>query len=156
MSLHSKLGFKGLVEINEANNIGIITSAGATQLRVNANGNISINGTVSAETITLLSKGNIAIANDVTAVGGISGGGILLVGAGNISTSALNVDITTGVAGGVGGNITMIAGADYVNSTPSFIQVTGASSTGGSIDFDTTDIASLSTSSAAAGSSGGC
>jgi hypothetical protein len=148
-------GFEGAVEINEANSISLGNTLSVTHLRVNAGGSINVNGAVTAQRITLLSKGEIAIANDISALGGGAGSGLLLVAAGNIRTSAANVDITTGVSGGQGGNIVMIAGADYVNAGASSIQITGASALGGNINFDTTDISSLRTSSVNAGSSGG-
>lgn len=149
------VGFIGAVTINESNNIALTSAVGSTNLRVNANGNITVNGAISAEKITLLSSGNIDIANDVSATGGPSGGGLLLVAGGNIRTSMTDVDITSGVSGGQGGNIVMVAGANYVDAGMSSIQITGASATGGNIDFDTTDIGSLRTSSVNAGSAGG-
>lgn len=131
--------------------IGAVNLLGATagnDFQLNATGHVFVDGNITAAPITIVTSGPISLSSDLTA-----NGGILLVSGMNVSTIAAGVDINSGGPGG-GGNIVIIAGAEF-NDLTSTVEVTGASSNGGSIDFKSVPINSLTSASTSGSNDGG-
>lgn len=81
-------------------------------------------------------------------------GGILLVSKIDIETSIPNHLISTASSAGDGGNLIMIAGANFLQDA-SKITIQGASLPGGQIDMSTVQLSGIDTHSTATGGSGG-
>jgi mucin-19 len=136
-------------------NIFSINTTASTQtltglFSVNTNGAFSTGSlaTVNANALSITAASNITIASNLNYVNGIT-----LVSGGNVTTSANGLSISTTTAGN-SGNITIVAGATF-SATNSTVTISGASATGGNIDFATNQISTLSTATTAASASAG-
>jgi hypothetical protein len=107
--------------------------------------NIDITGNILANSVSLLAGNDINLAGSITA-----GAGITLVAGENITTTAASVKLDTSSGGGNGASIVIIAGAAYTNQGGT-VSITGASATGGKIDFATTPITSITSTGGANG-----
>lgn len=93
--------------------------------------------------------------NGILIKGGLTApGGILLVSKTEIDTSQANHVFSTATSTGDAGNITMIAGANFLQDA-STITVQGASTNGGQIDMSTIPLTGINTSTSKFGSKGG-
>lgn len=109
----------------DAGAITINTAITAKDVRLSSGAAVILNAAITADPITILAQQNITL-NNLTA-----DGGILVVAGGNIgATSAVAINGSNST--GDGGNIVMIAGANYTDNGD---DVTITSAKGGSIDF---------------------
>jgi hypothetical protein len=117
---------------------GALTDA-SSNLVVNTGGTLTVIGNPACHSVAFMAAGNISVQSDIIATGGI-----LLVSGGSIFTSASGLNISTASSTQTTGNITVVAGAAYTFSAGT-VSITGASATGGSIDFSTNPLNSLTT-----------
>ncbi|MBX3151686.1 hypothetical protein KF728_16140 [Candidatus Obscuribacterales bacterium] len=154
----------GAIQIDGAITVGsadIIAQAGsnlaATATLTSANGAINLRSGAFLDTATLnAGSGSIALTStdNISLNGNLSArSGILLVSGHNVFPGSTGLSISTGGAG-TSGDVTMIAGAAFTQNATS-VTVTGASTTGGQIDFDFNDLSVLTTASTSGGGAGG-
>jgi hypothetical protein len=137
---------------------GAVTSAGSAavlsasnQLSITAGGDVTLPGVFSQGALSVTTPGNINIASFIEAQG------ISLVAGGNITTTTEGKQILSAGTGiSPGGNITIVAGASFTDDGTT-TTVSGASSGGGNIDFNTNAISVLSSAvgTSASGGNGG-
>jgi fibronectin-binding autotransporter adhesin len=123
------------------------TTSGAINIRGN---NLDLQGAITGSSFSAVSTLDIGLTNDITAPGGI----LLLAGRNIFLNSDNVVDLSTFSSTGNAGAITIVAGAAF-SQTATTATITGASATGGYIDFDFNSIRNIDSRSTAANSSGG-
>ncbi len=106
-------------------------------------------GDSEADPITFTAGRDIILNGDVTA-----SGGILMVAGRDIKTNSTGIIIDSSSSDSDAGAVTLISGATFTNDG-AMVSVTGASSTGGSIDLKTNAISALTAGSSFADGSGG-
>lgn len=154
----------GAIQIDGTITVGsadIIAQAGfdilASATLTSATGAINLSSGVFLNAATInAGSGSIALTStdNISLNGNLSArSGILLVSGHNVFPGSAGLSITTGGAG-TSGDITMIAGAAFTQNASS-VTVTGASTTGGQIDFDFNDLSGLTTASTSGGGAGG-
>ena len=97
------------------------------------------------------------LAGDVTISGAQSFAGqpLSIVAAGNIVSAAGAGAISTANSGGSGGNILMVAGANFTADASNNLTIFGSSASGGTINLTSTPITSLTSASTGGAGSGG-
>lgn len=131
----------GTVSVNQIN---------TGNARIIAGTDLNLNNTVTASGSVAATAGrDIFLNNDITAPGGI-----LLVSGRNIFANAGFIDLSTFSPTTSAGDLSLIAGAAFTQNATS-VTVTGASATGGFIDFDFNNTGAINTRSTAANGSGG-
>lgn len=118
--------------------------------RLSANGILVLLNSITASgSVVGLGQGGITLANDITAPGGI----LLVSGRDIAATVSGIVDLSTTRSGNAG-DITLIAGAAYTSDATT-VTITGASATGGGIDFDFNSVNTIDTRSTGGNGAGG-
>ena len=135
-------GFASITDLTGGSNSSILASFGGAidtrNVLVGAGGNVS-----------LLTNLFIRLNGDVTAPGGI-----LMVAGTDIFNTIAGDFISTNSTTGDAGDLTLIAGAAFTQDASS-VTITGASATGGRIDFDANSLASLTANSGGGNGAGG-
>jgi YVTN family beta-propeller protein len=127
-------------------NVTTNTSLSANRVNVNASGVANINAPITTTRGTGVTGNGVNIGANIIAPGGIS-----VISSANItSTAAAAIDASN--LTGSGGNITMVAGANYTNNGQ-YVTI-GTNTNSGFIDLSTSPISAL-TSSGGAGGRGG-
>jgi len=137
------------VEINGGIDVTLGGTAGSGEIDVVAGRDLTHTADLVGDSISLAATRDITLTNDV-----IAPGGIVIVAGHNIRTQiASPLSISTETTGDAG-DITMIAGAAFTNN-PNDLTITGASATGGRIEFQNNDVQMLSASSTGGNGDGG-
>jgi len=148
----------GSTFLQGANGILNITGGGTINVNQIISGNVRLaagvdvaltNSVLASGSVVATALSDIIISNDITAPGGI-----LLVAGRNVFANAIGVELTTESTTTNAGDLSIITGAAFTQNGTS-VTVTGASATGGQIDFDATDVVTINTRSTAANGSGG-
>jgi hypothetical protein len=136
----------GTIEGNVGNVTGTVNlTAGNAQLNANTANLKMGTWTVGADPL-LTNTGNV----DISALKAVSGSDFLIIAGGNIDSSSGSFVINTSSTKGNGGNVMLVAGANFKGGT-----ISGASSSGGSINLLNISGSLINTSSTAANSSAG-
>ncbi len=126
---------------------GAITGGAGSLTSIRAGGTISVAG-ITTRSVGLAANTDVILNGDITAPLGIA-----IVSGHNIFNNVAGDDLSTATAGNAGA-ITIVAGAAFTQ-VGNVITVTGASATGGTIDFDFFNLTSLNTKSTGGGGNGG-
>lgn len=122
----------------------------AAEIQISAVGAVTVNQQLTAHPISIVSQGDIILNGSL-----LGNGGKLVVAGGNISTTTTGINIDATNVSGNGGNVVLAAGAAYTE-TANDVLITGASSTGGSLNFSVANsLQSIQTFSNVAGATGG-
>jgi hypothetical protein len=131
------------------NNISIGASTTGT-VGLTGNTLVELLGAITATSFAATSLGDISLNADLTAPTGI-----LLVAGHNVGADTDNdIDLSTASNTGNAGNITIIAGAAFLQDATT-VTINGASATGGLIEFDANNLADINTRSTFTNGSGG-
>jgi fibronectin-binding autotransporter adhesin len=133
----------GAVQVQQITGTGSVSIDG---------GNVSTLGPISTTgAVAITARGNLTVGGSLVT----NGGSLTLVAENSIvSSGSQTINISTSSNSG-GGDILIAAGAAFNTITPSQLSIFGRTASGGSIDFATAPIASLTSAGGAAGAKGG-
>jgi len=143
-------GANGTLTISSVAGNTVIDQISTGNVRISTGGFLNLTNTVTASgSVSAVATNSIVFSNNITAPGGI-----LLVSGHDISPNVTGTTLSTANAAGNAGDITVVAGAAFTQDA-STVTITGASTTGGAIDFDFFGVTSINARSTAANGVGG-